>query len=136
MVNAVVEAVGTPNEASMDQIEDRAVVKNNEMLSDEIAKRDEGALKYPKDIKWYGIKNEGFKLEFYFDTNPYFKNTVLTKTCHTIDEDEPIPRESYWDGDRMVFEKEKKKLNTKGPRKRKPQKDQRMPSQRAPVYRI
>ena len=104
MVNAVVEAVGTPNEASMDQIEDRAVVKNNEMLSDEIAKRDEGALKYPKDIKWYGIKNEGFKLEFYFETNPHFKNTVLAKTCHTIDEDAPILRENYRDGYRMASE--------------------------------
>lgn len=33
---------------------------------------------------------KGFKLEFFFDPNPHFKNTVLTKTYHMIDEDEPI----------------------------------------------
>ncbi|KAF9662430.1 hypothetical protein SADUNF_Sadunf18G0052500 [Salix dunnii] len=33
---------------------------------------------------------KGFKLEFFFDSNPYFKNHVLTKTYHMIDEDEPI----------------------------------------------
>ncbi|OMP00675.1 Nucleosome assembly protein (NAP) [Corchorus olitorius] len=35
-------------------------------------------------------QNKGFKLEFYFDINPYFKNTVLTKTYYMIDEDEPV----------------------------------------------
>lgn len=44
-----------------------------------------------KDIKWCRIDNpKGFKLEFFFDTNPFFKNTVLTKTYHMIDDDEPI----------------------------------------------
>lgn len=44
-----------------------------------------------KDIKWYRIDNpKGFKLEFHFNTNPFFKNTLLTKTYHMIDEDEPI----------------------------------------------
>lgn len=57
----------------------------------QISERDEGALKYLKDIKWCRIDNpKGFKLEFFFDTNPYFKNSVLTKTYHMIDEDEPI----------------------------------------------
>ena len=58
----------------------------------QISERDEGALKFLKDIKWFRIENpKGFKLEFYFDTaNPYFKNAVLTKTYHMIDEDEPI----------------------------------------------
>lgn len=60
-------------------------------LCNQISERDEGALKYVKDIKWSRIDNpKGFKLEFFFETNPFFKNTVLTKTYHMIDEDEPI----------------------------------------------
>ncbi|KAL2529321.1 hypothetical protein Fot_21922 [Forsythia ovata] len=56
-----------------------------------ISERDEGALKFLKDITWTRIDNpKGFKLEFYFDTNPYFKNSDLTKIYHMIDEDEPI----------------------------------------------
>ncbi|KAB2079859.1 hypothetical protein ES319_A05G031500v1 [Gossypium barbadense] len=103
IVNGVGEANGTTDEAAMDQGEDKAAeekgvpdfwlnaMKNNEVLSEEITERDEGALKYLRDIKWYRIEEpKGFKLEFYFDTNPYFKNTVLTKTYHMIDEDEPI----------------------------------------------
>ncbi|KAL4335626.1 hypothetical protein GQ457_07G039910 [Hibiscus cannabinus] len=103
IVNGAGEAEGTPNETVMDQGEDKAAeekgvpdfwliaMKNNEVLSEEITERDEGALKYLKDIKWYRVEDpKGFKLEFYFDTNPYFKNSVLTKTYHMIDEDEPI----------------------------------------------
>lgn len=57
----------------------------------QVSERDEGALKFLKDIKWVKIDSpKGFKLEFFFDTNPFFKNTVLTKTYHMIDEDEPI----------------------------------------------
>lgn len=58
---------------------------------EQISERDEGALKYLKDIKWYRIDEpKGFKLEFFFNANPYFKNSVLTKTYHMIDDDEPI----------------------------------------------
>lgn len=57
----------------------------------QIQERDEAALKYLKDIKWYRIDNpKGFKLEFFFDTNLFFKNSVLSKTYHMIDDDEPI----------------------------------------------
>ena len=57
----------------------------------QITERDEGALKYLKDIKWCRIEvPKGFKLDFFFDTNPYFKNSVLTKTYHMIDDDDPI----------------------------------------------
>ncbi|XP_039024298.1 nucleosome assembly protein 1;3-like [Hibiscus syriacus] len=103
IVNGVGEVETTSNESAMDQGEEKAdeekgvpdfwltAMKNNDVLSEEITERDEGALKYLKDIKWYRIEDpKGFKLEFYFDTNPYFKNTVLTKTYHMIDEDEPI----------------------------------------------
>ncbi|RDX82120.1 Nucleosome assembly protein 1;3, partial [Mucuna pruriens] len=66
-------------------------MKSNEVLAEEISERDEGALKFLKDIKWSRIENpKGFKLDFFFDCNPYFTNTVLTKTYHMIDEDEPI----------------------------------------------
>ncbi|KAL3528622.1 hypothetical protein ACH5RR_007944 [Cinchona calisaya] len=67
------------------------VMKTNEILAEEISERDEEALKYLKDIKRLRIDNpKGFKIEFFFDANPFFKNTVLTKTYHMIDDDEPI----------------------------------------------
>ncbi|XP_039004889.1 nucleosome assembly protein 1;2-like isoform X2 [Hibiscus syriacus] len=103
IVNGVGEAEATSNESAMDQGEEKnaeekgvpdfwlIAMKNNDVLSEEITEHDEGALKYLKDIKWYRIEDpKGFKLDFYFNTNPYFKNTVLTKTYHMIDEDEPI----------------------------------------------
>ncbi|AQL02112.1 Nucleosome assembly protein 1, partial [Zea mays] len=66
-------------------------MKTNEVLSEEIQERDEAALKYLKDIKWSRIEDpKGFKLDFFFDTNPFFKNSVLTKTYHMVDEDDPI----------------------------------------------
>ncbi|KAL5579458.1 hypothetical protein UlMin_011900 [Ulmus minor] len=67
-------------------------MKTNEVLEEQITEHDEGALKFLKDIKWCKIDNpKGFKLEFLFDPNPYFKNSVLTKTYHVITEDvEPI----------------------------------------------
>ncbi|KAK4391809.1 Nucleosome assembly protein 1 [Sesamum angolense] len=40
-------------------------MKNNEVLAEEISERDEGALKFLKDIKWSRIDNpKGFKLDF------------------------------------------------------------------------
>ncbi|KAM7513579.1 hypothetical protein LguiA_003162 [Lonicera macranthoides] len=66
-------------------------MKTNEILAEEISECDEEALKYLKDIKWCRIDNpKGFKLEFFFGSNPFFKNYVLTKTYHMIEDDEPI----------------------------------------------
>ncbi|PAN28894.1 hypothetical protein PAHAL_5G184600 [Panicum hallii] len=66
-------------------------MKNNEILAEEIQKRDEEALKYLKNIEWCRIDDpKGFKIVFSFDANPFFKNSVLTKTYHMIDEDDPI----------------------------------------------
>ena len=49
------------------------------------------ALKHHKVIKWCRIDDpKGFKLEFFFDTNPYFKNSVLTKICHMKNENKLI----------------------------------------------
>ncbi|KAE8664337.1 hypothetical protein F3Y22_tig00112800pilonHSYRG00034 [Hibiscus syriacus] len=104
IVNGVVEVEGTKTEAaSEDQGKDKdaeekgvpdfwlIAMKNNEAVADEIIERDEEPLKYLKDIKWSRVEEpKGFKLDFYFDTNPYFKNTVLTKTYHMVDEYEPI----------------------------------------------
>ncbi|KAI9159953.1 hypothetical protein LWI28_003690 [Acer negundo] len=70
-------------------------MKNNVIVADEIVERDEEALKYLNDIKWCRIDvPKGFKLEFFFDPNPYFKNSVLTKTYHIIDDDELVMEEA------------------------------------------
>ncbi|XP_031275428.1 nucleosome assembly protein 1;2-like isoform X2 [Pistacia vera] len=138
IVNGVVEAEGATNEAAMDQEEDKAAeekgvpdfwltaMKNNEVLAEEITERDEGALKYLKDIKWYRIEEpKGFKLEFYFDTNPFFKNSVLTKTYHMIDEDEPILEKAIgteieWHPGKCLTQKLLKKKPKKGSKNAKP----------------
>lgn len=61
------------------------------LLNLKIQERDEAALKYLKDIKWSRIEDpKGFKLDFFFDTNPFFENSVLSKTYHMVDEDDPI----------------------------------------------
>ncbi|KAF2323562.1 hypothetical protein GH714_036124 [Hevea brasiliensis] len=99
IVNGIKDVEGITNEVAKNQEGDKAIeekgvpdfwltaMKTNEVITD----RDEGALKFLKDIKWCRIDNpEGFKLEFYFNTNPYFKNSVLTKTYHMIDDDDPI----------------------------------------------
>ncbi|GKB83864.1 nucleosome assembly protein 1;4 [Tanacetum coccineum] len=87
IVNGVVEVDGVKGEAATD----------DSAKEEEISERDEEALKYLKDIKWYRMDDpKGFKLEFFFDTNPFFKNypffknSVLIKVFHMIDDDEPI----------------------------------------------
>ncbi|CAM6035962.1 unnamed protein product [Sphagnum compactum] len=66
-------------------------MKTNEILGMQITERDEAALKFLNDIKSSNLdENKGFVLEFYFDTNPYFKNPMLSKTYHMIEDDEPI----------------------------------------------
>ncbi|GJS86616.1 nucleosome assembly protein 1;4-like protein isoform X2 [Tanacetum coccineum] len=100
IVNGVVKVDGVKGEAATDDSakEGKGVpdfwltaMKINEILAEEISERDEEALKYLKDIKWCRMDDpKGFKLEFFFDTNPFFKNSVLTKVYHMIDDDEPI----------------------------------------------
>ncbi|KAK4727686.1 hypothetical protein R3W88_032603 [Solanum pinnatisectum] len=139
IVNGVVEVDGAVTEAAAaDQEEDKdaagkgvpdfwfTAMKNNEVLAEEISERDEGALKFLKDIKWTRIDNpKGFKLEFFFDTNPYFKNTVLTKTYHMIDEDEPILEKAIgteieWYPGKCLTQKILKKKPKKGSKNAKP----------------
>ncbi|KAK1358473.1 Nucleosome assembly protein 12 [Heracleum sosnowskyi] len=135
IVNGIVEAEGD-SEASADQ-EDKeeekgvpdfwlTAMKTNEVLSEEITERDEEALKYLKDIKWYRIDNpKGFRLEFFFNTNPFFKNTLLTKTYHMIDEDEPILEKAIgtvieWYPGKCLTQKILKKKLRKGSKNAKP----------------
>ncbi|KAI5019773.1 hypothetical protein ZWY2020_044661 [Hordeum vulgare] len=137
VVNGVVEVEGVTKdvsgEAAADQKEEVGVpdfwlnaMKNHEILAEEIQERDEEALKYLKDIKWYRITEpKGFKLEFHFNTNPFFKNDVLTKTYHMIDEDEPILEKAIgteieWYPGKSLTQKVLKKKPKKGSKNTKP----------------
>ncbi|GAA0184244.1 chromatin/chromatin-binding, or -regulatory protein [Lithospermum erythrorhizon] len=101
-------------------------LKNNEIVGEEVSERDDEALKYLKDIKWTRTDEpKGFKLEFFFDTNPYFKNSVLTKTYHMIDEDEPILEKAIgteieWYPGKCLTQKILKKKPKKGSKSAKP----------------
>ncbi|URD90719.1 NAP domain containing protein [Musa troglodytarum] len=139
IVNGIVEVEGIKDESSDETAaEDRTTkekgvpgfwltaMKTNEVLTEEIQERDEEALKYLKDIKWCRIEDpKGFKLEFFFDTNPYFKNAVLTKTYHMIDEDEPILEKAIgteieWLPGKCLTQKILKKKPKKGSKNAKP----------------
>ncbi|XP_030967748.1 nucleosome assembly protein 1;4-like [Quercus lobata] len=138
IVNGVVEVEGVTSEAGVDQEEDKATeekgvpdfwvtaMKTNEILAGEITERDEEALKFLKDIKWCRIDDpKGFKLEFFFDTNPFFKNSVLTKTYHMIDEDDPILEKAIgteieWYPGKSLTHKILKKKPKKGSKNAKP----------------
>lgn len=140
IVNGVVEVEGvTDVAANENSAEDKApeekgvpefwltAMKTNEVLAEEIQERDEAALKYLKDIKWFKLDDpKGFKLEFFFDPNPYFKNSVLTKTYHMIDEeDEPILEKAIgteieWFPGKCLTQKILKKKTKKGSKNAKP----------------
>ncbi|KAK7303966.1 hypothetical protein RJT34_14916 [Clitoria ternatea] len=135
IVGGVIEVDGVANETADGTEEDNEkgvpsfwlnAMKNNDVLAEEISERDEGALKFVKDIKWSRIENpKGFKLEFFFDTNPYFSNSVLTKTYHMIDEDEPILEkaigtEIQWYPGKCLTQKVLKKKPKKGSKNAKP----------------
>ncbi|KAI3684176.1 hypothetical protein L6452_33396 [Arctium lappa] len=140
IVNGVVEVDGVKNEDAMDQTDDKAgevaekgvpnfwltAMKTHDILAEEISERDEEALKYLKDIKWNRIDDpKGFKLEFFFDTNPFFKNSVLTKVYHMIDDDEPILEKAIgtdieWLPGKCLTQKILKKKPKKGSKNAKP----------------
>jgi nucleosome assembly protein 1-like 1 len=137
VVNGVVEVEGVTTEAAMDEEDKEAeekgvpsfwvtAMKTNEILAEEISERDEEALKYLKDIKWCRLDNpKGFKLEFFFDTNPFFKNSVLTKIYHMVDDDEPILEKAIgtdieWYPGKCLTQKILKKKPKKGSKNAKP----------------
>ncbi|XP_004235587.2 nucleosome assembly protein 1;4 isoform X2 [Solanum lycopersicum] len=141
IVNGVVEVEGV-DEAPMIQGDDNetenvpekgvpnfwlTAMKTNEILAEEISERDEEALKYLKDIKWCKLDDrKGFKLEFFFDTNPFFKNSVLTKTYHMIDDDDdPILEKAIgtnieWYPGKCLTQKILKRKPKKGSKNAKP----------------
>ncbi|KAL2906921.1 Nucleosome assembly protein 1 2 [Bienertia sinuspersici] len=148
IVNGVVEVDGVTNEPAADEGADKAAeekgvpnfwltaMKTNEVLGESIQERDEEALKFLKDIKWTridlpkddtqkGDASKGFKLEFFFDPNPFFTNPVLTKTYYMIDEDEPILEkatgtEIEWCPGKCLTQKLLKKKPKKGSKNAKP----------------
>ncbi|XP_020223778.1 nucleosome assembly protein 1;4 [Cajanus cajan] len=137
IVNGVLEVEGVTNEAVPEETnkdaEEKGVpnfwltaMKANEILAEEITERDEGALKYLKDIKWCRIDDpKGFKLEFHFGSNPYFKNSVLTKIYHMIDDDDPILEKAIgteieWHPGKCLTQKILKKKPRKGSKNAKP----------------
>ncbi|XP_076881208.1 nucleosome assembly protein 1;4-like isoform X1 [Bidens hawaiensis] len=133
IVNGVVEVDGLKDDSATDQADAKGVpdfwltaMKTNEILADEITERDEDALKYLKDIKWCRVDEpKGFKLEFFFDTNPYFTNSVLTKVYHMIDDDEPILEKAIgtdieWLPGKCLTQKILKKKPKKGSKNAKP----------------
>ncbi|XP_072999208.1 nucleosome assembly protein 1;2-like [Typha latifolia] len=139
IVNGMVEVEGATNASTEEATaEDKdsegkgvpdfwlTAMKTNEVLAEEIQECDEEALKYLKDIKWCRIDSpKGFKLEFFFDANPYFKNSVLTKTYHMIDEDEPVLEKALgteieWYPGKCLTQKLLKKKPKKGSQNAKP----------------
>ncbi|RCV20672.1 hypothetical protein SEVIR_4G072900v4 [Setaria viridis] len=139
IVNGVVEVEGVSDEPTSENAAEGkesdakgvpdfwlTAMKTNEILSEEIQERDEAALKYLKDIKWSRIEDpKGFKLEFFFDTNPFFKNSILTKTYHMVDEDDPILEKAIgteieWYPGKNLTQKILKKKPKKGSKNAKP----------------
>ncbi|KAK2354081.1 nucleosome assembly protein 1-2 [Trifolium repens] len=92
IVNGVADVEGVTTETTA-EAEEKGVpsfwlnaMKNDDILAEEITKRDKHALKYLKDINWTKLGDkEGFVLKFSFDSNPYFSNSHLTKTFRMVD---------------------------------------------------
>ncbi|PWA53453.1 nucleosome assembly protein 1-like 4 [Artemisia annua] len=137
IVNGLTEVEGVSNENVVDKENestgDKGVpsfwltaMKSNDVLADEISESDEGALQYLKDIKWSRVAGaKGFKLEFFFDPNPYFKNSVLTKTYEMINEEEHILEKAVgteidWYPGKNLTQKVLRKKPKKGARSPKP----------------
>ncbi|KAL9291310.1 Nucleosome assembly protein 1,4 [Arabidopsis thaliana] len=122
IVNGVVEA-----EAEKEGVPSFWLIamKTNEMLANEITERDEAALKYLKDIRSCRVEDtsRNFKLEFLFDSNLYFKNSVLSKTYHVNDEDGPVLEKvigtdiEWFPGKCLTHKVVVKKKTKKGPKK-------------------
>eukprot|EP00271_Cylindrocystis_brebissonii_P010651 TRINITY_DN26924_c0_g1_i1.p1 TRINITY_DN26924_c0_g1~~TRINITY_DN26924_c0_g1_i1.p1 ORF type:complete len:474 (-),score=160.78 TRINITY_DN26924_c0_g1_i1:480-1757(-) len=102
-------------------------MKSNEILQEQITERDESALKYLTDITWSPLPDQqkGFKLDFHFSANPYFKNSVLTKTYVMMDEEDPVLEKAegtdiQWNAGKNLTVKLLKKKPKKGEKNAKP----------------
>lgn len=138
IVNGLTEVEGVLNDTLVDKENNESAgdkgvpnfwltaMKSNEVLADEISESDEGALQYLKDVKWSRVAGaKGFKLELFFDPNPYFKNSVLTKTYEMINEEEhilekAIGTEIEWFPGKNLTQKVLRKKPKKGSRSPKP----------------
>ncbi|KAM7254648.1 hypothetical protein ACFE04_004028 [Oxalis oulophora] len=131
IVNGVVEVEGITNEVQGSEkgVPDfwLTALKNNDIVAEEITERDEGALKFLKDIKYHRFEDpKGFKLEFEFDPNPYFQNSILTKTYYVVDDDgDPVLEkadgtEIEWLSGKCLTQKVLKKKPKKGSKNTKP----------------
>ncbi|PNH05128.1 hypothetical protein TSOC_008645 [Tetrabaena socialis] len=65
-----------------------------EVTMDMIKDKDMDVLKYLRDIQAEALVvdgvSHGFKLRFFFNSNPYFPNEVLEKTYHMLPEDDGV----------------------------------------------
>ncbi|GJW98781.1 nucleosome assembly protein 1;4-like protein [Tanacetum coccineum] len=138
IVNGLTEVEGVSNDNVVDKENNESTgdkgvpnfwltaMKSNDVLADEISESDEGALQYLKDVKWSRVAGaKGFKLEFFFDPNPYFKNSVLTKTYEMINEEEHILEKAIgteidWYPGKNLTQKVLRKKPKKGTRSPKP----------------
>eukprot|EP00241_Pyramimonas_parkeae_P005056 CAMPEP_0114253202 /NCGR_PEP_ID=MMETSP0058-20121206/16259_1 /TAXON_ID=36894 /ORGANISM="Pyramimonas parkeae, CCMP726" /LENGTH=381 /DNA_ID=CAMNT_0001367217 /DNA_START=72 /DNA_END=1217 /DNA_ORIENTATION=+ len=103
-------------------------MKNHELLEEQITAKDEGPLKYLVDVKSdkdLGEDEKGFRLHFHFLPNPYFSNSILTKSYYMVDENDPILEraegtEINWKAGKNVTVKVMKKKPKKGGKNAKP----------------
>lgn len=103
-------------------------MKNHELLEEQITARDEGPLKYLVDVKSdkdMGEEDKGFRLHFHFLPNPYFNNSILTKSYYMVDETDPILERAEgsdieWKAGKNVTVKVLKKKPKKGGKNAKP----------------
>jgi len=64
------------------------VLQNNVNVCESITDADEEALAYLQDVRNASVEGDkGFVLTFHFAENPYFTDSVLTKTYHLVDDD-------------------------------------------------
>lgn len=72
----------------------QTVLLKCDVTCDMIKDKDVDVLKYLRDIQAENIFEDGtprgFKLRFYFDTNPYFTNEVLEKTYFMLADDDGV----------------------------------------------
>lgn len=93
----------------------------------QIKEDDQEALSFLQDITCDVLEEEqhGFRLNFYFAENPFFENTVLTKTYYMADDDEPMVEglegtEILWKPNKCLTMKTYKKKPKRGGANAKP----------------
>lgn len=93
---AVITEADTASDTSVKGIPEfwLAAMKSTEIIGEAIQEHDEPILKYLKDVrvKFRDVLPYGYTLEFQFEPNEYFTNSVLTKTYElTTDKDPKDP---------------------------------------------